>query len=84
MKIERSNFLAIPNARDIISGAFLAGLGTLVIYATSVLTIMRDTGVFEFNWGDLRDAGLKALGVMGLYLLKNLLSNKEGIPLKKD
>jgi len=83
MKIERSNFLAIPNARDIISGAFLAFISSIVLYATDVLTIMQDTGSFDFSWQSLIDAALKGLGVAGLYLIKNLFSNKEGIPLKK-
>lgn len=81
--MNRTKFLSV-GIRDLISGAFLAAIASIGTYALSVVNIMQETGTFEFSWEGLQKAGIIALGVFCSYIIKNLLSNKEGTPLKKD
>ena len=80
--MKRTKFLSV-GIRDIISGAFLAALASIGAYALNVFNIMQETGTFDFSWDALGKAGIVALGVFLSYIVKNLLSNEEGTPLKK-
>jgi len=75
----KSNFFNLEKA-DIIKGFIMAFLSALAMGVYQAI----DAQVIEFSWTFFKPIVLTSIGAGIAYLIKNLFTNSEGMPFKKE
>lgn len=74
--MKQSNFLGL-NLADIVKGLLMAILTPVLV----TIQLSVEAGILTFNWHAIAISAVA--GGVG-YIIKNLLSNSDGIPLAKE
>ncbi|MDD3988462.1 MAG: hypothetical protein PHC93_05930 [Candidatus Omnitrophica bacterium] len=77
--MERTKFLNL-GWNDVIKGAIMAFLSALAIGCYQAIEL----GTLEFTWTFFKPIVLTSFGAALAYLIKNIFTNSEGKPFKKE